>query len=118
MTSPCARFPCGMLASTMSAPKKTSTKTAPKKTPPAADSGAEGRKKSKLTQIGDDAKKAVMRKALLAELRRQGWNLTRTAEALDILTASAVIRAIKDLGLDDEYEAARRRGDVAPGRPT
>ena len=102
------------------------TKTKPTKAPPSAtgkgrppEAEVEGRrKKSKLTQVGDDAKRDAMRKALLAELKRQDWNLTHTATALDLMTPSAVIRAIHDLGLDDEYEGAKADGKVAPGRPT
>lgn len=78
----------------------------------------EGRKKSKLTQMGDDAKREAMRKGLLAELKRQDWNLSRTADALDMVNASNVIRAIHDLDLDAEYEKAKDAGKVQPGRPT
>lgn len=89
----------------------------PKPKPPAKSPEPEGRRKSKLTQIGDEAKKGAMRDALLAELKRQQWNLTRAAEALEMAGPSAVITALRDLDLGDEYEAARSRGDIAPGRP-
>lgn len=85
----------------MPPPKK---RTTPKKT-------TARRKKSKLTLAGEAAQRGV----LLAELKAQGWNLTATAEALDMGHPSAVLRSIKQLGLTEEYEAARVRGDVSPG---
>ena len=78
----------------------------------------EGRKKSILTQVGDEAAREAKRTVLLAKLQECGWNLTRTGEALELGAASAVINAIRALGLEAEYEAARKRGDVAPGRPS
>jgi transcriptional regulator with GAF, ATPase, and Fis domain len=100
-------------AATTKAPRSASKAGQP------ADPATEGRrKKSKLTQVGDEAKRDAMRKALLVELKRQNWNLTHTATALELMTPSAVIRAIHELGLDDEYEGARAEGKVAPGRPT
>lgn len=89
-----------MLAPAMAAPKSKKPTKAPAE-----------RKKSKLTQIGEEAQ----RKALLAELRRQSWNLSATAEALELGGAGNVIRAIKALDLVEQYEAARNRGDVKPG---
>lgn len=70
--------------------------------------------KPTLAEIGREAQ----RKALLAELEAQGWNLTATARELGMTNASNVIRAIKTLGLTEEYEAAKARGDIAPGRPS
>jgi len=87
----------------MAATKKTPTKK-PEKAAPAS--------KPTLAEIGREAQRV----ALLAELKAQGWNLTATARELGLNNASNVIRSIKSLGLDDEYEAARERGDVAPGR--
>lgn len=94
-----------MLAA-VTAPKK-STKKAPAK--PA---------RKTLAEIGREAAHEAQRAALLAELRAQNWNLTAAAQALGLVNASNVIRSIRTLGLDDEYEQARARGDVAPGRPT
>ena len=88
-------------------------------TKPAAKKPAkkpEGRKKSKLVQIGDAAKAEAMRKALLDALKQHEWNLSRTARELEMNNASAVIRALKELA-PGEYERARERGDVAFGAP-
>lgn len=74
------------------------------------------RKKSKLTQIGDAAKRAAMREALLAELDRQGWNLTKTAAALEMAGSSAVSIALAEFAAD-EYEKAREDGRISMGRP-
>ena len=62
--------------------------------------------------------RAAQRGVLLATLRKQGWNLTATAKALGLAGPSNVIRSLKTLGLTGEYEAAKARGDIAPGRPT
>ncbi len=70
-----------------------------------------GRKKSKLTLIGEEAQ----RKALLATLKERDWNLSATAEALDLGGSGNVIRAIHALGLDEEYEKARAQGKITPG---
>lgn len=78
--------------------------TKPKKAPT-------GRKKSKLTLAGE----ATQRGLLLTMLKEHEWNLTATATALDMTAAADVLRSIKTLGLTEEYEAARSRGDVKPG---
>jgi transcriptional regulator with GAF, ATPase, and Fis domain len=78
--------------------KKTNKKPAPVK---------EGRKKSKLTQVGDEAKREAEAKLLLATLRANDWNLSATARVLDLGAASSVIRAIRACGLDAEYEKHR-----------
>ena len=70
-----------------------------------------GRRKSKLTLAGEAAQRGL----LLATLKESGWNLTVTAEALDMGDPSAVLRSIKVLGLVEEYEAAKTRGAVSPG---
>ena len=90
-----------MLANTM--PAKTTKK--PRAKAPA---------KPTLAEIGREAQ----RKALLTELKAQDWNLTATARELGLTGPSNVIRALKTLGLAAEYEAAKKRGDIAPGRPT
>jgi len=71
--------------------------------------------KRTLAEIGKDAQREAQRKALLAELRAQDWNLSAVARELGMGDASAVIRAIRKVGLESEYEAARHRGDVRPG---
>lgn len=65
-----------------------------------------------LTEIGREAQRA----ALLAELKAQAWNLTAVAKELGLTNASNVVRAIRTLGLVDEYDAAKERGDIVPGR--
>lgn len=82
-----------------------------KKKPSTKPAKPVGRKKSKLTKIGEEA----MRAALLKALKQNGWSITRTAEALEMAGSANVLRSIKLLGLDDEYEQARIRGDVRPG---
>jgi transcriptional regulator with GAF, ATPase, and Fis domain len=91
---------------------KTSPKTAtrPSKARPRRTADP-ARARSRLVEIGDEA----MRKALLAELRRTDWNLSSTAEALGMTTGGNVLRAIRRLGLVDEYEAAKADGKIRPG---
>lgn len=96
-----------MIHAEMPAPKK-STRPAKKPAKPTR------RKKSKLTLAGEAAQRGV----LLAELKAQGWNLTHVAEALEMGNASTVLRSIKLLGLDEEYEAAKAAGKVRAGRPS
>lgn len=83
-----------------------STKTAPKtaRKPAAA---TEGRKKSLLTQAGDEAKRAAERALLLKTLRAHDWNLTHTAAALRMGAPTAVLTAIDRYGLRADYEKAR-----------
>lgn len=63
------------------------------------------RKKSKLVRIGEEA----MRRALLEALVASEWNLTHTAEALEMTSASSVLRSIRQLGLLDKYKNERKR---------
>ena len=73
------------------------------------------RRRSRLALEADAAARAL----LLAELERHAWSLTATAESLDLTSAASVLRAVKHLGLSEEYEAARRAGKVRPGpRPS
>lgn len=71
------------------------------------------RKKSLLTLAGEAAQRGL----LLQKLKECGWNLTRTAEALEMAGPADVNRSIKLLGLTEEYEAAKERGDAKAGRP-
>lgn len=64
----------------------------------------EGRKKSKLTQVGDEAKREAESALLLKTLRQNDWNLSATSRDLDLGGASAVIRAIRLCDLEAEYE--------------
>lgn len=75
----------------------------------------EGRRKSLLTRIGDQAKREAMRKALLKALRENDWNLTVTAEALEMSTNVSVIQALQDLA-PDEYAQAKASGKISPGK--
>lgn len=74
----------------------------------------EGRRVSRFTRVGNDAKAAAQRKLLLDTLKQNGWNLTATAEALEMAALANVIRALQELA-PDEYEAARRDGRISPG---
>ena len=71
------------------------------------------RRKSQLTLAGERAQRAL----LLDTLEAQGWNLTRTAVALDLTAAADVVRSIKLLALSEEYDKAKAAGLVRPGRP-
>lgn len=73
---------------------------APKKTKAAPE-----RRKSKLVQIGEEA----MRRALLEALVTADWNLTHTAQALEMTSASHVLRSIRQLGLLEQYKSERAR---------
>lgn len=89
----------------MAATKKTATKK-----PSASKVAAkvvEGRKKSLLSRTGDEAKAAAERALLLKTLKAKSWNLTHTAEVLEMPGPSQVLRAIDALGLRDEYDTAR-----------
>lgn len=69
------------------------------------------------SEIGAHWRKKGQRAALLRELRRHGWNLTHTAEALEMGNHTNVLRAIRDLELTDEYDEAKRAGLIRQGRP-
>lgn len=109
-----------MLAtSPMASPKRTTTRTPSTRTrrgtPSPDPTRADGRVKSRLTLAREAGALAAGRALLLETLTAEGWNLTGAAETLGMGNASAVLRAIRDHGLDREYEAARRRGDIRPG---
>lgn len=90
-----------MIAAPMTAPKKRTPK-ARSPQPPAAR--ADGRPKSKLTLAAERAALEAKRALLLETLKEQGWNLTTVARALEMAGASDVLRAIKAVGLAEEYE--------------
>jgi len=81
----------------------------------APDEQAEGAADMTLAEIGRKAAHAAQRKALLAELKRQQWNLTATARSLGLANTSNVIRSIRSLELNEEYEAARAAGKIPKG---
>lgn len=91
------------MAATKAAAKGTATKRTAAETAP--------RVKSALTEIGEEA----MRRALRKSLKAHRWQLVKVAEELRMSGSANVIRAIRQLGLTDEYDAARSRGDVKSG---
>lgn len=68
-----------------------------------------------LSWLGNRVSYHLRRALLLKTLEGAGWNLTVAAEQLHIGGASAVSRTIRDLGLNEEYAAARKRGAGKPG---
>lgn len=68
-----------------------------------------------LAEIGRRARVEAQKKALLATLQRLDWSLSDTASELGLSNASNVIRAIRDLGLGVEYQAAIDAGKVRRG---
>lgn len=75
-------------------------------------------KKPTLAQVGRIAAREAQRNALLTELETQNWNLSAVARELGLVAAGNVLRAIKSLGLDKEYDRAKAAGKIHPGRPT
>ena len=75
-------------------------------------------KPATLAEIGREAAKAAQRKALLAELKRQDWNLTATAETLGVASVSNLLRSVVALALEAEYEAAPGAGKIVRGPKT
>lgn len=73
----------------------------------------EGRRQSLLTRIGNDAKREAMRAALLKALNENAWNLTATAEALEMGTNVSIIQALQDLA-PEEYAEAKSSGKISP----
>lgn len=67
---------------------------------------------SKLTEIG----RAAMRQALLEELERTGWNLSKVAETLGLDTAGNVTRTMQNIGMGEHLERARADRRIRPGR--
>lgn len=102
-------------AAPMAAPKPRTSKRTKPSAPQPDPTRADGRVKSRLTLAREAAALAAGRALLLATLKAEGWNLTATAETLGMGNASAVLRAIREHGLEAEHEAARVRGDIRPG---
>lgn len=104
-----------MLATTMATPRKT-TNTSAKPTAsgrpstrrkaPAKVASAPPRTAPTLAEIGREAQHEAQRKALLASLKRCDWNMTAAAKELGLVNSSNVLRAIRTLGLEAEYDAA------------
>lgn len=74
--------------------------------------------KPTLAEVGRDAARKAQREALLKELDAQDWNLSATARELGLTNVSNVLRAIKNLGLEKDYDNAKAAGKIHPGRPT
>lgn len=71
----------------------------------------EGRRKSLLMLAAEEAARAL----LLKTLRAQDWNLTATAQELNLTGPSNVLHAIRRYDLTEEYEKARDAGKISPG---
>lgn len=107
-----------MLDTTMATPRTRKPPTKAPRSPGRAGvkpTRADGRPKSLLTLAAEAAALDARRELLMKTLDACGWNLSKTAEELKMPGASQVIRAIRDAGLEPEYEAAKARGDVRPG---
>lgn len=87
-------------------PPSTTTKKKSTRAPAKA-----ARERSAFAQAGEEARREAQRKLLLRTLAAQGWNLTRTAEALGMGAMQAVTRALKDLA-PEEYAAAKADGRI------
>lgn len=68
-----------------------------------------------LAEIGRTAAEAAQREALLSTLNEAEWNLSEAARRLGMHTAGNVIRYIKRLDLEAEYNAAHKAGLIRPG---
>lgn len=69
------------------------------------------RHKSKLVQAGEDR----MREVLLEALREHRWSPSAVSDALDMGGGPNVLRAIRSLGLQEVYDAARNELKLKPG---
>jgi hypothetical protein len=70
------------------------------------------RHKSKLVQAGEDR----MREVLLDMLKEHRWSPSAVSDALDMGGGPNVLRAIRALGLQEVYDAARYELGLKPGR--
>lgn len=76
------------------------------------------RRAMSLSEIGDLISKKVRAGFLLAELQSSDWNMARCSERLRLGGTGNVLRAIRELGLSDEYEKAKAQGLVRVGGRT
>ena len=74
-------------------------------------------KQPTFAEVGRRAAIAAQREYLRTKLNEHNWNLSAVARDAGLVNASNVVRAIVRVGLKNEYDKARERGDVAPGRP-
>lgn len=79
--------------------------------------GAPSRAGNTLSAIGNLVSVAVRRALLREALYRNRWNLTAVGVEFGLGASGNVLRALRDLGLEDELHAARRDGSVKRGRP-
>jgi hypothetical protein len=70
-----------------------------------------------LSSVGNIVSDAIRRALLLWVLDENHWNMTTVGQVLRLGTASHVLRAIKDLGLESELDDARKKGLVKRGAP-
>lgn len=99
-------------AAPMAAPKPRTSKRASSRTKSSAPPEDAPRT---LAEIGREAAREAQRKALLRALKAHEWNLTAAGAAVGVPNVSNVIRAIRSLGLEAEYEDARERGLIPKG---
>jgi hypothetical protein len=66
-----------------------------------------------ISAIGRAVSAGVRRAVLREALTLWEWNLSRVSEHFDMGHPSAVLRAIRDLGLDEEYAAHKRAARAA-----
>ena len=71
------------------------------------------KRRSKLSEAGDAARRAAMRSLLIEALTACAWNLSATATRLGMSSAADVLRAVTDLELTDLLELARSQGKVS-----
>lgn len=100
----------------MATPRKTAKSPAKGKAPSPDPARADGRVKSALTLAREAAALEAGRALLLKTLKANDWHLSATAEELGMTGAGQVIRAIRDHGLDAEYDAAKAAGKISQGR--
>lgn len=98
----------------MATTKKTRATGKPRNssTPTPKPTRADGRPKSKLTLAGEESALRTKRELLLHTLKQHDWNLTATAEALDMGFAQSVVRALHELA-PEEYELAKADGRIS-----
>ena len=108
----------GMIVVTMATAKKTAGKGVKPMPLDLATKGSNAaraeRGRSLYAEEGERGRREAQRKLLFKTLKEHAWNMTATAEALGMAGSPAVIKAIKDVGLSEEYEAAKERGDISP----
>jgi hypothetical protein len=68
---------------------------------------------STLALVGNLVANGIRRRMLLKELQATGWNLRHASDRLRLGYGTGnILRAIRDLGLSDEYERIKAEGKV------